>query len=88
MRLQEVFESFTSLTGFTYADGFAVDSTVISKWIESMTEKNIKSTTQGIRLRACRVVVNRCIGEGYMLPKAYMFGKTRDKIKIPAVSFQ
>ena len=83
---ENAYRCFTSLTGFTYADGFAVDSTVISKWIESMTEKNIKSTTQGIRLRACRVVVNRCIGEGYMLPKAYMFGKTRDKIKIPAGS--
>lgn len=83
---ENAYRCFTSLTGFTYADGFAVDSTVINKWIDRMTENNIKSSTQGIRLRACRVVVNRCIGEGYMLPKAYMFGKSRDKIKIPAGS--
>lgn len=78
------YKSFTTITGFTYADGFAVDSIVVNKWIDGMTERNIKSSTQGIRLRACRVVVNRCIGEGYMMPKTYMFGKTRDKIKIPA----
>ena len=80
---ENAYKCFKSLTGFTYADGFAVDSTVVNKWIDSMTENNVKSSTQGIRLRACRVVVNRCIGEGYMMPKAYMFGKTRDKIKIP-----
>lgn len=80
---ENAYRSFTSITGFTYADGFAVDSAVINRWIDGMTERNIKQTTQGIRLRACRVVINRCIGEGYMMPKAYMFGKSRDKIKIP-----
>lgn len=82
----DAYRCFKRITGFTYADGFALDSAVINKWIDGMTERNIKSSTQGIQLRACRVVVNRCIGEGYMMPKAYMFGKTRDKIKIPAGS--
>ena len=80
---ENAYRCFTSITGFSYADGFAVDSTLINKWIDGMVERNIKQTTQGIRLRACRVVINRCIGEGYMMPKTYMFGKSRDKIKIP-----
>ena len=80
----DAYKSFKSITGFTYADGFSVDTTVVNKWIDGMTERNVKQTTQGIRLRACRVVINRCIGEGYMMPKTYMFGKSRDKIKIPA----
>ncbi len=49
-----------------------------------MVGRNLASATQGIYLRTCRLVVNRCIGEGYLMPKAYMFGKSRDKVKIPA----
>ena len=54
-----------------------------NRWVEGMKARNFASATQGIHLRSCRVVVNRCIGEGYLLPKAYMFGKRRDKVKIP-----
>ena len=80
---EDAYKCFKSITGFTYADGFSLDSTVVNRWVDGMTERSIAQTTQGIRLRACRVVINRCIGEGYMMPKAYMFGKSRDKIKIP-----
>ena len=59
---ENAYRCFTSITGFSYADGFAVDSTLINKWIDGMVERNIKQTTQGIRLRACRVVINRCKG--------------------------
>ena len=75
--------SFKELTGFSYVDGFAVDTALINRWVTAMVERKIASSTQGIYLRTCRLVVNRCIGEGYLMPKAYMFGKSRDKVKIP-----
>ena len=75
--------SFKELTGFGYVDGFAIDTALINSWVTKMNERNIASATQGIYLRTCRLVVNRCIGEGFLMPKAYMFGKSRDKIKIP-----
>lgn len=78
-----VLNCFKRITGFDYKDGFAVDSFLIKKWVDGMEERNFASATQGINLRTCRIVVNRCIGEGYLMPKAYMFGKSRDKIKIP-----
>ena len=80
---ESVLNSFKRFTGFDYKDGFAIDSSLIKKWVDGMNEKNFASATQGICLRTCRLVVNRCIGEGYLMPKAYMFGKSRDKVKIP-----
>ena len=74
---------FKNLTGFTYKDGFSIDPTLVNNWVVSMGEHNYAAATQGIYLRACRVVVNRCIAEGHIMQKAYMFGKSRDKIKIP-----
>ena len=78
-----VLKSFKEITGFDYKDGFAIDTSLINNWVAGMKERNFASATQGIHLRSCRVVVNRCIGEGYLMPKAYMFGKRRDKVKIP-----
>lgn len=78
-----VLKSFREITGFGHQDGFAIDTPLINRWVEGMKARNFASATQGIHLRSCRVVVNRCIGEGYLLPKAYMFGKRRDKVKIP-----
>ena len=75
--------SFKELTGFTRADGFAVDTGLVNRWVGAMTEHKIAPSTQGIYLRTCRLVVNRCIGEGFLMPKAYMFGKSKDKVKIP-----
>lgn len=75
--------SFKELTGFSYADGFAVDTALVNRWVDALTAHKIAPSTQGIYLRTCRLVVNRCIGDGFLMPKAYMFGKSRDKIKIP-----
>ena len=80
---QSVLNCFKEMTGFGYKDGFAIDSSLINRWVEGMKGRNFAGATIGINLRTCRVVVNRCIGEGYLMPKAYMFGKSRDKIKIP-----
>ena len=70
-------------TGLTESDGFAVDEGTINKWVEGLNRTLVNSTTQGIYLRACRVAVNRCIADGHMMPKNYMFGKKREKIAIP-----
>lgn len=75
--------SFMQHTGLTEADGFAVDEGTINKWVEGLNRTLVNSTTQGIYLRACRVAVNRCIADGHMMPKNYMFGKKREKIAIP-----
>jgi Phage integrase family. len=55
----------------------------VKRWVDAMTADNLSKTTQGIYLRACRLVVYRCIGEGHLLPKANMFAKGKDKVKIP-----
>ena len=83
----EVYEtalrSFKEITKTSYSDGFSIDAAIIQKWVDGMTSKGFASATQGIYLRTCRMVINRCIGDGYMMPKAYMFGKSSNKIKIP-----
>lgn len=76
--------SFKEITHVTYMDGFSIDAAIIQKWVDGMNEKKYASATQGMYLRTCRMVMNRCIGEGYMMPKTYMFGKSSSKIKIPA----
>ena len=83
----EVYETalknFKEITKVSYSDGFSIDAAVIQKWVEGMNDRGFASATQGIYLRTCRMVINRCIGDGYMMPKAYMFGKSSNKIKIP-----
>ena len=83
----EVYETalknFKEITKVSYSDGFSIDVAVIQKWVEGMNDRGFASATQGIYLRTCRMVINRCIGDGYMMPKAYMFGKSSNKIKIP-----
>lgn len=74
---------FKELTGYSYKDGFTLDATMVNKWAESMISHGLASATQGIYLRACRMIVNRCITDGHMMQKAYMFSKRRDKVKIP-----
>ena len=49
-----VLNSFKELTGFDYKDGFAIDSSLINKWVEGMVGRNLASATQGIYLRTCR----------------------------------
>ena len=75
--------SFIEITCFKEENGFSVDEQLIRKWAEGMANKGLSSSTQGIYLRAARVVVNRAIAAGHMMQKSYMFGKKRQGIKIP-----
>lgn len=77
---------FNSLSGFTRFEGFAVTKEVIDRWIVTMTDNGISETTRGIYLRACRVVVNRCIDKGYIMQRNYMFGRGKSKVSIPVGS--
>ena len=51
-----------------------------------MERKGLSSTAQGIYLRSCRVIVNKCIHDGFIKQRAYMFGKADDQISIPSGS--
>ena len=75
--------SFIEITGFKEENGFCVDEQLIRKWADGMAEKGLSSSTQGIYLRAARVVVNKAIAAGHMMQKSYMFGKKRQGIRIP-----
>ena len=74
---------FIKLTGITHADGFAIDKRVVEQWQEKMFEAELSPATIGIYTTTCRLVVNHCISDGYMLPKMYMFGRGHDSVKIP-----
>ncbi len=78
--------SFIEHTGFTNKDGFAVDRGTIRKWVEGMEQKGLSAACQGIYLRSCRVVVNKCIHDGFLKQGCYMFGKADDQISIPSGS--
>lgn len=80
---RNAFRSFKALTGFSEANGFALDYSVISRWVEKLKEEGKSSTTIGIYLRACRVAVRASIRQGLMMPKSYMFGKDEGNIAIP-----
>lgn len=69
------------------ADGFAVDTLTVQKWVEYMKESGYKSSTIGIYLRALRVVFNTCIRKGYLREADYPFSaKDPDKVTIPVGS--
>lgn len=78
--------SFVEHTGFTTNDGFALDVNTIRKWMDGMERKGLSSTAQGIYLRSCRVIVNKCIHDGFIKQRAYMFGKADDQVSIPSGS--
>ena len=66
------------------ADGFAVDTLTIQKWVQYMNNAGYKSSTIGIYLRAIRVVFNTCIRKGYLREADYPFSaKDPDKVSIP-----
>lgn len=65
--------SFRELSGFLPKDGFLVNSGTISRWSKAMVAKGLSRTTQGIYMRACRVVLRECIRLGYIAPKDYPF---------------
>lgn len=81
---RNAYRSFASCTGFSAADGFAVDYSIIARWVEILKLQGKSSTTIGIYLRACRIIVRTSIRRGYMMPKSYMFGKDEGCISIPS----
>lgn len=69
------------------ADGFAVDTLTVQKWVQYMNNAGYKSSTIGIYLRALRVVFNTCIRKGYLREADYPFSaKDPDKVTIPVGS--
>jgi integrase len=66
------------------ADGFAVDTLTVQKWVQYMNNAGYKSSTIGIYLRALRVVFNTCIRKGYLREADYPFSaKDPEKVTIP-----
>ena len=78
------YNSFVESKVYDEADGFAVDTLTVQKWIRHMSDKRYKSSTIGIYLRAIRVVFNTCIRKGFLREADYPFSaKDPDKISIP-----
>lgn len=78
------YNSFVESKVYDEADGFAVDTLTVQKWMQYMNDKGYKSSTIGIYLRAIRVVFNTCIRKGYLREADYPFSaKDPDKISIP-----
>lgn len=78
------YNSFVESRVYDEADGFAVDTLTVQKWMQHMNNKGYKSSTIGIYLRAIRVVFNTCIRKGYLREADYPFSaKDPDKISIP-----
>ena len=80
---RSAYRCFVSLSGFTRFEGFAISKETIDRWMSAMKDKGISVTTQGIYLRACRAVVNRCIEKGFIMQRNYMFGRGKTKVSIP-----
>lgn len=74
-------------------EGFSLNKSVIAKWNDGMKDgidaqgnfiKQMSDTTRGIYLRACRVVWNECVKQGFLAEVEYPFGnKSNDLISIP-----
>ena len=78
------YNSFVESKVYNEADGFAVDTLTVQKWMQHMNNKGYKSSTIGIYLRAIRVVFNTCIRKGFLREADYPFSaKDPDKISIP-----
>ena len=78
------YNSFVESKVYDEADGFAVDTLTVQKWMQHMNNKGYKSSTIGIYLRAIRVVFNTCIRKGFLREADYPFSaKDPDKISIP-----
>lgn len=66
------------------ADGFAVDTLTVQRWVKYMNDAGYKNSTIGIYLRALRVVFNTCIRKGYLREADYPFSaKDPEKVTIP-----
>lgn len=81
---KNAYNSFVESKVYDEADGFAVDTLTVQKWMKHMDDKGYKSSTVGIYLRAIRVVFNTCIRKGYLREADYPFSaKDPEKISIP-----
>lgn len=73
--------------------GFSINKSVITKWNDGMKDgvdaqgnfiKQMSDTTRGIYLRACRVVWNECVKQGFLAEVEYPFSnKSNDLVSIP-----
>ena len=84
---KNAYNSFVESKVYDEADGFAVDTLTVQKWVQHMNNKGYKSSTVGIYLRAIRVVFNTCIRKGYLREADYPFSaKDPEKVTIPVGS--
>ncbi len=74
-------------------EGFSLNKSVIAQWSEGMKNgvdakgnsiKKMSDTTRGIYLRACRVIWNECVKQGFLAEAEYPFSnKSNDLVSIP-----
>jgi site-specific recombinase XerD len=84
MSYETALKSFLRATNFTEEKGFRVTKETIGKWVQHMTDEGKSKATIGIYLRSCRVIINECINNGYMLRADYPFSeKDINKVSIP-----
>lgn len=76
------YNSFTKFVGKNISFD-RVGADLIEKWEKKMKDDGIGNTSQGMYMRACRVVVNECLRQGYLKQSQYPFGRGNDgKVKI------
>lgn len=76
------YNSFTKFVGENITFD-RVGTDLIEKWEKKMKDDGIGNTSQGMYMRACRVVVNECLRQGYLKQSQYPFGRGNDgKVKI------
>lgn len=83
--------SFRKVVG--EVEGFSVNKDVVAKWSDGMKNGVIQNgklvgkvsdTTRGIYLRACRVIWNECVKQGFLAEIEYPFSnKNSDLVSIP-----
>ena len=83
--------SFRKVVG--EVDGFSINKSTIAQWSEGMKNGvfangkligKVSDTTRGIYLRACRVIWNECVKQGFLAEIEYPFSnKNNDLVSIP-----
>lgn len=83
--------SFRKVVG--EVDGFSINKSVIAQWNDGMKNGvfandklvgKVSDTTRGIYLRACRVIWNECVKQGFLAEREYPFSnKNNDLVSIP-----
>lgn len=74
-------------------EGFSVNKSVLAQWSDGMKNGvivkgnlvgKVSDTTRGIYLRACRVIWNECVKQGFLADMEYPFSnKNSDLVSIP-----